>query len=213
MSDSEGVLASIERWSTTLFLVAGALGLVYTAFWGFVAFAGADYPILRDVVFRLAAYVVASVALLGLYPSLADESPKLARAGAVFAGLSVVGWLADGLLGTSRSLAVYLGATPPAWLGAFGILILLGFVLGFPSFGVASLRTDVYSQTVGLALLTPLLVTAMNIGIVFAGMTSPEARALVSLGYATSHLAIGFSLRNQKLPTNSGAPETAGVGR
>jgi hypothetical protein len=195
-------LASLERWSPTLFLVAGALGLVYTALWGLVAFVGVEYPILRDVVFRVQSYVVGSVALLGLYPSLADGRPKLARGGGVFAALAVVGLLVDGLVGASRSLAVYLGAEPPAWIAAFGLLILLGFVVGFPAFGVASLRTGVHSRIAGLALLTPVFVTAMNLGIVAAGLTSPTARFLVSGGYALAHLAIGVAIRTGSVTAN-----------
>lgn len=213
MTRSEGVLGRVEPWSGTLFLVAGALSVVYATLWGLVAFAGIDYPILRDVVFRIPGYVIGFVALVGLYPSLADRSPKLAAIGAVFGALGAVGWLVDGLAGTSRSLAAYLGTEPPAWLGAFGILILLGFVLGHLSFGVASIRTDVYSRAVGVALLTPLVVVVVNLGIVAAGLTSPEGRFVVSSGFAIAHLAIGFALRTDGLPIGRANPQPAEVGR
>lgn len=211
MADSEGLLARIEPLSPTLFIVAGALSIVYTAFWALEMFAGIDYPILRDVVFRVPAYVIGFVALAGLYPSLADRSPKLALVGAVFAILGVVGWVVDGLGGTSRSLAVYLGAEPPAWLGAFGVLIMLGFVLGHLSYGAASLRTGVYSRAVGLALLSPLAVMVLNISIVAAGLTSPGARFVVSAGFALAHLAIGVSLRADDLAAKRVKPQPAEV--
>lgn len=211
MAEREGLLNRIEPWSPRLFLVAGLLGLAYGALWGLVAFTGVEYPILRDVVFRLSGYVIAFVALLGLYPSLAPHSPNLARAGAVFAVLALVGWVVDGLLGSTRSLAVYLGTDPPGWVAAFGVLILLGFVVAFPAFGVASLQTRIHSRAVGFALLTPLLVTVINLGIVAAGLTSPEGRFAVSVLYALTHLAIGVSLRTEGHPDEQAETKPTGV--
>lgn len=201
MADTEGVLELIAPRSAVLFLLAGVLSLLYASLWGLMIVADLDYPILRDVVFRVPGYVLAAVALLGLYPSLAERSPRFARIGGIFVGLSVVGWLVDGLVGSSRSLAVYLGAEPPAWMAAFGLLILLGYVVGYPAFGVASLRTDIYSPMVGLALLGPLAVTILNFGIVFTGNTAPLTRFVVSVGYGLVPLVVGFALRNERFPT------------
>lgn len=91
--------------------------------------------------------------------------------------------------------------TPPAWLGAFGLLIFLGIILGYLAFSVASLRTTALSRTTGLALLTPLLVMAMNISIVQLGYSSPEGQFAVSSGFALAHLAIGGALRTEEVPS------------
>jgi hypothetical protein len=110
-----------------LVLVAGAVLVIYAALHGLEAFMDVAYPMVRDGIIRPIGYVLGFVALLGLYPKAVDRSPKLARAGAVFAVLGAVGWFVTGF----ESLAEHAGADPPAWLGAFGLLILLGFVLGY----------------------------------------------------------------------------------
>lgn len=194
MADSKSALAPLSSWSPTLFLAAGAILLVYSAFHGLEAFFDIDYPMIRDGIIRPVGYMLGFVALLGLYPTLANRSPKLARLGAVFTALALVGWFVSGFLAPSRGLAMHLGVELPAWLGAFGILIALGFLIGFPSFGVASLRTNVYSRRVGLLLLAPILVMAANFAIVGGGYTSPLGRLVVSSGDALIILAIGVAL-------------------
>jgi hypothetical protein len=108
---------------------------------------------------------------------------------------------------------VYLGIEPPAWLGAFALLIILGFVVGHLCVGVASLRTDIYPRLVGLTLLTPILVMAMNFSIVAAGLTSPGGRFLVAIGFALAHLAIGVSLSSAEKQTPEVTQRKVGVGQ
>lgn len=197
MSDRDGLLTVLESKSRVLFLVAGVLLVVYAALNGLKAFSGMDYPILRDSVVRLAGYIIGFVALLGLYPSLADRSPKLARAGAVFAVLGIIGWLVDGLVGTTQSLAVYLGADPPAWTAAFGLLIILGYVLGYVSVGIATLRTGVRSQVLGLLLLMPGIIIVLMLAHIAAGYASEQTAFVISAGQAMTHLAIGAALQTE----------------
>lgn len=201
MTDSEGVLAPLDGKSPRLFLVAGAILVVYATLHGMEAFLDMSYPMVRDGIIRPVGYVLGFVAVLGLYPTLADRSPKLARVGAVFTTLGAVGWFVTGFVGSSRGLAAHLGMDPPAWLGVFGLAIAFGFLVGFPSFGVASLRTDVYSRTIGLLLLAPLVVMAVNFSIVFGGYTSPLGRFIVSAGDALIVLGLGIVLGTEKAPT------------
>jgi peptidoglycan/LPS O-acetylase OafA/YrhL len=91
MANYGGILSRIETRSAELFLISGLLGTVYASFWLLVAIWGIDFPILRDVAFRLPGYVIGFIALVGLYPSLAERSPKLAATGTVFAGLGAAG--------------------------------------------------------------------------------------------------------------------------
>lgn len=187
---------SLERKSPTLFLIAGAILVVHAVHHGLEAFVDVHYPLHHEVPFGVAGMILGFVALLGLYPRVVDRTPKLARAGAVFAILGAVGWFVTG----ATALAEDLGMTPPAWLGAFGLLIFLGIILGYLAFSVASLRTTALSRTTGLALLTPLLVMAMNISIVQLGYSSPEGQFAVSSGFALAHLAIGGALRTEEVP-------------
>lgn len=204
MSEPANVTARVEvleRWSPTLFLVAGAILVVYAAFHGMEAFLDMDYAMVRDGIIRPVGYILGFVAVLGLYPKLAGRSPKLASLGAILTALAVVGWFVSGFLGPTRGLAMHLGVETPGWINAFGILIALGFLVGLPAFGIASLRAKVYPKTVGLLLLAPILVMVANFVIVGGGFTSPFWRFVVSSGDALIILTLGIALRTGRMPT------------
>lgn len=198
---------SLERWSPTLFLVAGGLLVIHAGHHGLEAFAGLEYPLHHELPFGVVGMILGFVALLGLYPKLAGRSPKLARAGAVLAGLGILGWVAIG----AGALAEELGTEPPAWLEAFGILIIGGVVLAYLAYGVASLLTDVVSRATGLALLAPPLVMVVNVAIATSGYGSPTGQFVVSSGFALAHLGIWGALRTEDGRTDhvEPAPETA----
>lgn len=207
MGDDGRILAPLDGKSSTLFLVGGAILVVYAAFHGMEAFLDMDYPMVRDGIIRPVGYILGFVAVLGLYPKLAGRSPKLARLGVIITGLAVVGWFVSGFLGPTRGLAMHLGVDTPGWLNAFGILIALGFLVGLPSFGIASLRTEVYSKSVGLLLLAPILVMVVNFAIVGGGFTSPFWRFVVSIGDALIILALGVALRTGGMQTRRAEPQ------
>jgi hypothetical protein len=202
MSDKDTVLAPLEQWSSTLFLVAGALLVVYSVLFAAEAFMD-TYPAVRGSIGPLG-YIVGFAGLLGLYPALADRSPKLAGAGAVFAAIGAVGWLVS-LAGRSGILSGARGAVD----AIEALFILLGMILAFLVFSLASIRTDVYSRTVGLLLLGPFLVNGVNFGIVIAGYASPEGRFVTSGLWALSYLAIGIALRTEDVPSERRAPAPA----
>jgi protein-S-isoprenylcysteine O-methyltransferase Ste14 len=77
---------SLERWSATLFLIAGGVLIVYAALTGLEAF----LDITVEQKGLEVGHVIGFLGLLGLYPTLADRRPWLARAGAVAAILGVV---------------------------------------------------------------------------------------------------------------------------
>lgn len=190
MADSDGVFDSLERWSPTLFLAAGGLTLVYSSLYGAEAFLG-TYPAARAFVGPVG-YVVAFAALLGLSPTVADRRPWMARAGAVLAVLGAAGFL--------LTIVARAGVVPEdaAWVGAGQlVLILVGMTLSFLVFGVASLRSGVYSGAVGVLLLMPAAVMGLNLSVVVAGLSSAEARFIVSGLWGLSFLALGFTLRTE----------------
>lgn len=184
---------AIERWSATLFLVAGGVLVVHAITHGLEAFAGIEYPWHHEFPFGVAGMFLGFVALLGLYPKTAGRMPKLARAGAVVAVLGAAGWLVMGV----AVLAEELGTEPPAWIDAVGLVMIFGVVLGYLAFGVAGLRTDIVSQTTGLVLLTPVVVMVVNLGIATAGYGSLAGQFVVATGFAVAHLAIGTTLRTE----------------
>lgn len=201
MADSDGVLDPLARWNSTLWFVSGAIGVVYASLYGMEAFLG-TYPAAREF-FGPVMNVVAFSALLGLYPVLADRRPWLARAGGIFAALAIVGSVLT-LVATAGLVSE--GVT---WLAASQLLfIIVGMTLAFLAFGAASLRSEVYSRTVGLLLLAPVVVMGLNLGIVVAGYASPEGRLLVSGLWAVAYLVIGAKLRTE---TESAEHEEVGV--
>lgn len=184
---------SLERWSAPLFLIAGGLLVVHAITHGLEAFTSIEYPMHHEFPFGVAGMTLGFVALLGLYPSTADRLPKLARAGAIVAVIGALGWLVMGV----ALFAEELGAEPPAWIEAIGLVMIFGVILSYLVFGVASLRTDIVSHTTGLVLLTPVVVMVVNLGIATAGYGSLTGQFIVATGFAVAHLAIGTTLKRE----------------
>ena len=77
----------------------------------------------------------------------------------------------------------------------------IGTLLGFLSFAVASLRTDIHSQTVGLLLLVPPAIFAVVLAGEIVGYTPVWDDFVLASGQAISLLAIGYLLRTEDVPT------------
>jgi hypothetical protein len=183
----------LERSSPTLFLIATGLLVVHAVTHGLVAFAGIEYPMHHEFPFGVSGMVLGFVALLGIYPTLADRMPKLASLAAAVTILGGTSWLVMGL----GLLAEELGAELPAWIGVVGLGMLLGVILAYLAFGVASLWTNVVSRTAGFALLAPALVMVLNFGVATAGYGSLAGQFVVATGFALAHLAIWGTLRTE----------------
>lgn len=79
MGTDEVTGRSLESWRTAVLFVAGGLWLVDTALFtldGVIAVSNPD-----PVAIKLAAILASAVGVLGLYPRLADRTPRFARAG------------------------------------------------------------------------------------------------------------------------------------
>lgn len=195
-------LQSLERWTSTLFLVAGGLMVVHTGVHVLIAFTNTNYPLHHEMPFGFLGHLLAFVALLGLYPRLVTRSSKLTRAGAGLVVLGVVGWFVVGTMTLSESL----GVTLPAWLGAGAPLFILGFILGYLAFGVAGFRTDVVTRTTAFVLLTPVLVMVYNMAVALTTGGTREGQIIVAGGFALTHLAIGAALRYEEFSAGGAEP-------
>jgi hypothetical protein len=190
----------LERRSPTLFLSAGVLLLGYAALNGLVAFSDMAYVAVEDVV-APAGLVVGFLGLLGLYPGLVDRSPKLARVGAVCVGL---GGAAVAVI-TVQGLAVLAGLELTSAPGILLLLVALGMIPGYLSFGVATRRASGDRRTVGLFLLLPAVVFAAMLSQPFVyaafGVLSETTMAWSNFGIssaqAVAHLLIGYKLRER----------------
>ena len=196
MTDGNSVLGLLERWSPTLFLVSGVILIAFAT--SMAAIGLMDMSLPRSV-FAGAGFTLAFLGLLGLYPGLADRSPRLARAGAVFAVLGALGFTVTFVIATAE----FGGIAPPAWIGPLQILNIIGLLLGFSVFGVGILRTDMHANLLGGFLLVPAVVFAVNlVRVVILGAWTPSWAPFV-LGslQALAMLSIGYSLRTESTTT------------
>lgn len=197
---------SLANWSTTAFLVGGLLMVVDAAFVAANIVTGAEDFLLLGQAFVGAAWTAALVGLLGLYPGLADRSPLPARAGAVFAVIGVITFAVMAV-----AVLVYYAGIPAGEYDAISVFfipgVLVGSVLGFVAFGVASLRTDAYSRTLGVLLLVPAVLVAGNILRFIVGLEAVSITLGIVIGDALAMLAIGYVL--QSSPERIGRPDPA----
>lgn len=77
----------------------------------------------------------------------------------MFAVIGAVGFTLTFVLGVAEVVEII----PPAWLEAAQPLNFVGLVLGFLFVGVVCLRTDTQARTLGVLLLVPAIVFAVNI--------------------------------------------------
>lgn len=194
----------LDGTSPTLFLVAGGLLAVFAANTGARVFAGMGYPPVHSIL-GPAGFFVGLVGLFGLYPTLADGSPWLARVVAVVAAIPLVGWFVITVFGIGSSAGV-LPDVSVVLPGALVIVVFLTTMLAYVLFGVTSLRAGVYSRTVGLVLLVPAIPFLTLIVAVQALGPVEWAEFVIDSGHALAHLAVGFALRTQGIPTECEEP-------
>lgn len=207
MAGRNGVFDSLERWSGSAFVVAGVLLVVDAAIVAIQIRTGAESLLILGQAFVGAAWTVALIGLLGLYPALADRSRWLSRGGAVFAAIGVGVFAVMAVV----SLVYYAGIPGGEYaeIGQFFIPgVLIGSVLGFVTFSVATLRTGTHSLTVGILLLVPPVLVVTNILRFIAGFQSTTLTLGIVIGDALAMLALGVALRNEPTPTDRVEPAT-----
>jgi hypothetical protein len=181
----------LEERSSSLFLVAGIILVVYGVANGIVTYT--DVAVETSVLWF--AYLFSFLGLLGLYPTLMVERPRLARVGA---GAAVVGLLGVTLVSLmSAGQLAGIVSSPMPGLMAIWFLALVGFIGGYLAFGLAALRSDTYSTIDGLVLSVPGVIIVVMLLHLVAGLEQPWSVFVVSSGQAMAHLAIGATLRQQ----------------
>lgn len=189
MTGSNRIFEPIGERTSVLFFVAGGLFVLFAASHGVEAFMNRAAP--KDV-FGPAGFAFAFVGMLGMYPTLADRSPWLSLAGAVFASL--------GVIAASVTAVWHVGlwvvpAVTPAYVSVFAGGMVLGQFLGYTPFGIASLRAGAHSRTVGLLLVAVPTVLAVMIATVAMGYATSGSAVILGSAQALIHLAIGVTLR------------------
>lgn len=180
--------------------------VVHTVVHVVIAYTSTTYPLHHELPFGVVGHIIAFIALLGLYPQLVTESPKLARIGAGLAVFGTGGWFIIGITTLSEGI----GVTVPAWLGVFGLLTIFAVILGYLAFGVAGFRTGIVTRTTAIVVVTPVAVMVYNLAVALTTGGSEEGQIIVAAGFALTHLAIGATLWSEGFPTGDAEP-TASV--
>jgi len=184
---------SLERRRPTAFLLAGVVFVADAALLTADVAAGTGPAAFGQGLIGTA-WTAAFLGLLGFYPGLADRSRWLPRVGAVFAAVGAVTMAAMAVTSFGYAAGVPGGAFADV-VGFFLLGVFPGIVLGFGAFGVASLRTDLYSRRVGLLFLVLVLTFLFNLGTGIAGV-DPLVKVLAVVAVlALTTLAIGYLLR------------------
>lgn len=212
MTAHNGVWELLEQQSGTAFVVGGLLMIVDAAFVAANIVTGSESLLLLGQAFVGGAWAIALIGLLGLYPGLADRSRWLSRTGALF---SVIGVVVFTIMAVT-SLVYYAGIPTGEYsdIGMYFIPgVLIGSVLGFVSFSVASLRTDAYSWTLGILLLAPPILVVSNILRFVAGNESVILTFAIVVADALAMLGIGYVLQSRSSSTERPKPTADSAAR
>lgn len=202
-SGDESTLHTLERWSPTLFLISGVLLIVYATAQGLWAFTDV-MP--KNHGFEIG-YTLGFLGLLGLYPRVARRSPLLARVGALAAASGVLA-IAYVSLNDYVHITGLMEGDLPGWQ-LLRMTPLIGFIIGYLAFGIASLRSHVYSLRLGLLLLLPGVITILMLASILTGhpiLSRFQTVFVVSAGEAMAHVAIGTTLRSEAGGTEEADP-------
>lgn len=189
-------LESLAKWSATAFIVAGLARLLNVALQNLDMFMEATSPEWSRDLTLLIAFGAAYIGLFGLYPQVANRSPRLARGGvwlAAFAGVAILASII-GKYATGQP-------EPPGLLKALPLVYLIGTPLSFLLFGVASWRTRTPSRTVGLLLLGVVAAFILLVAGIFSEIIL--LARLSALVFVVAMLATGYVLHTGITPLGS----------
>ncbi|MEF8842061.1 MAG: hypothetical protein V5A62_10615 [Haloarculaceae archaeon] len=185
----------LERWRATAFLLGGAVFAVDVALVASHVASGTE-PTAFGQALVGTAWTASFVGLLGMYPSLSDRSRWPARIGAICAVIGGLTMAVMALVSLGYATGILSGElSEVAMFFLPGVAI--GTVLGFGSFGVASLRTDIYSRSVGGLFLLLVLTFLFNIGSSIAGVATMSTVLGVVVVLALSKLTLGYLFRTE----------------
>lgn len=193
MTDATGQFEPLENRIATLFLVAGVLFVIGAAN-NSLAFVIDGYePGMLSSLLLLVGLIAAMLGSGGLYPSLRERAPRLARVSLAVVGLAGIAVIV--LLLWALGNATGLASEVPA---AIALVALALLILGFALFGATVLRTATYPQVVGLLLLAEAvaLLLVFVVPIFVYGGDPPRAFGVgIEAVQALFLLGIGYSIR------------------
>lgn len=198
--DANSVLGPFARWSPTALTVGGGglFGLFVVAGAGVAGFASS--PAWLHMVLLIGGLWFVFLGLVGFYPTIAGESPRLSTVGAVTAALGgaalTITLVAAAVVDLTSQRTFAQGPTwgPPVLAVAF-VLALVSFLV----YGGASLRTETPSRTAGLLLLVPVTAFLGQAVLLIAKIGGSEVSGVLQLILAgvtaVAVIAFGHTLR------------------
>lgn len=198
----------LESWGELAFVAGGLLWL------GFIGISWYERQVLMDrhhyiwltEILLPVGWLCVYIGLLGFYPRIVAAAPRLSRAGLSLVVVGMVSLLVE----RGGAVVASLVSVNPYWEVTTGLEPLYAIVmattfLGFFLYGVASVRTEVPSRTVGGLLLVPVAVLSTHAAsLAVDGLSNP---VLLQFGaIALVPIALSYVLRFK--PTNS-APTAA----
>lgn len=188
---------TLDENSKPIFSLAAAF-LVITAFGaGLNTFTETNIGLAIKEIFQAAGYGTAFLGGLSLYASLSNESKWLSRGAALLAGLGAIG-AAVLLIGYTLEPIGLIGYVP-GWVDAFGIGVPLGQI-GLLLFGISALRSEFFSNAIGLALMGPLLAFVLfflGAGVLGAANAPYWAPFATVLLQTTAHLLLALAFTGE----------------
>lgn len=199
---SNSRLASIERWSSTLFLIGGGLLVGHAVLLSVQAFTRLSTP--QDV-FGPIGHLIALAGVLGLYPTLVRRMSRVARVAGTVAVVALMSWTVMTVM-RFLALAGIFSSVSDVLPSVFFIFLFASTILTYILFGVATVRADDSPRNVGLLLLTPavLLVVAL-VKSALSGVTDLDG-IVIGGGLALSMLALSYTLQMRDRPTDHEVP-------
>lgn len=192
----------LERWSATIFFIAGGLWLVDTVSLVVNRFlGGTGVTMLLEGVSFVVALVATAIGILGFYSRLSDRTPRLALAGVGGIATAVGGLVVIILL----SLVM---ASDAGLLDGLFLVSVVALLAGFLLFGIASVRAGVPSRAVGVLLVGVAGIFGIWIVVnVALGFEPPDwlVSTLAAL-ITVDTLAIGYALRTEELSAEPAEP-------
>lgn len=188
MTDGTELRGALEAKAPTLFLVAGALMVVFAANTYLKTFAGSSYPVVQGVVAPVG-FLVGVVGLYALYAGLDDPPSTAARAASVVTVVAAAGWV------VIIAASIVLEGEPGGPLAVVPLVTIVSMILAFGLFGVDGIRSGTYPRVVGALLLVE---SAMFL-LVVLGVPG----YLIDTGHVLAYTGIGLSLRARNLPADT----------
>lgn len=198
------ILETFERWGPMAFIVGG-IGLLGTTVVGSLDVAGvmASPPRLAMGPLLFGLWFV-FVGLLGFNPYVAEPSPRLSRCGLLTSGVAWIIWTVTLLAAIIVDLTSGRTIVDPGWGPP---LLVVGFLLALLSFlllGIASVRSEAPSRTVGLLLLVPVVAFLGQAVLLISKIVSGEVFSVLQLAFGgiigIVLVAVGYRLRSTVEP-------------